>query len=205
MLGLSHHNEIGDSVIAPVPVDMVNNLPLGELSSKVLLHDVAVFKDAPTVNGDFEIPVRNDGSLAMRSDLGEFGISESLEPLVMHDAVAESFVDSVTSWERTSEVGFPLVGSLSCKGASILPHSLEVHGTHIPTAGRSGTSSDFAKSLCQGAPPCDRLYLAIALNARGDHRDNWVNSGNTLTGNAEGNPERSRRYTFGTCRDYRRG
>ena len=33
----------------------------------------------------------------------------------------------------------------------------------------------------------------------------WMNSGNTLTDNAEGNPEPSRKYTFGRCRDYWRG
>lgn len=35
--------------------------------------------------------------------------------------------------------------------------------------------------------------------------ENRVNSGNPATGDAVGNPEPSRRYTGGRCRDYRRG
>jgi len=34
---------------------------------------------------------------------------------------------------------------------------------------------------------------------------NWVNSGNAKTSNGKANPEPSREYILGRCRDYRRG
>ena len=172
--------QIFDGVVEFVPVKMVDNFVSFQLPTEVALHNVTVFKNTLSIDGDEAVSLSADSALPVRSLLPGVRVSMLSEALEMGRAEPQTGDAAITSnngaavWHRVaSEPSFTVsldsihrLSSLLKVGVSILQN----------TTGRKW--NDGAKR---------------------------VNSGNPLTGGAEGNPEPSRGYTPGRCRDYRRG
>lgn len=198
--------KVVDGIVKSVPINMVDNLRLSELPTYVLLHDMPVLKDSGTIReGDFPVTIRDNSTFSVEVPCGDVGISESLESLIVDVTEPFGFMGEVAPFNGTDEIGFSLGLSLFDVGISMFPGPLEVHGTHSPASGRFAATSNAA--FCgHSVPPsirCDLFFeIAHLLEKRnGKHR---VNSGNPKFSQEYGNPEPSRKYTFGRCRDYRR-
>lgn len=179
MVRAESNNQIGRVVIKFDPVFMMNNFARLESSAKHLFSHVAMLKDALPVYDENAIPVIPDETLSL-SICGFFEkerISVSLpsKPMLIAKPVTH---DLAPASFDCAEIGDRV-------------------GNEFP-------GFVFKNSVHASSSLTISLQQTVTVVKRNEDIKR-VNSGEPRPGNAEGNPERSREYTLGTCNDYRRG
>jgi len=201
-------HKIFDGIVKAVSVDMMDNFGSSQFAAEALLHYKPVLVDAATIGkSNFSIPIGINGSLPVQVSFNNVGISETLKPLIVDIAKPLGLVGLVAARNSASKSSFSLSLPMPYIGISELSSSLEMFGTHSPTPGIIGTTLNRTFFNGHLLPPClsVSLFHKITQNNKRCNGKHRVNSGKPLTGNAEGNPEPSQKYTSGRCRDYRRG
>jgi hypothetical protein len=87
--------QVSNSVVGSVPVSVMDDLSSHELSSQILLHHKAVLKHILSTNENECIPPADMPSILKN----EISISVFLKSFVVHIAVAESRMLTVTIWD----------------------------------------------------------------------------------------------------------
>jgi len=175
-----HNRKILNRVVEFVSINMVDNLAAFEFPSKVKLHNVPMLKHAFPIDRYDLVTVIPDVALpfSVSSLFSEKWISVPLvsEVVGVAEALAQDFFGA--AFNTAKGMGGMLDKFSGCFVSNRSFHAL----------------SSLQYSLPQTNMDCKRNGGA-----------NRVNSGEPLTGGAEGNPEPSREYTPGRCNDYRRG
>jgi hypothetical protein len=172
-------SKIFDGIVKFVPIQMMDNFTGLQNPSQVHFESMPMFKFKRAINFDIPIPVLSQESqtFAVGEFLAKDRIAVSPESLIMLAAKTETKNGRIATLNDT-KVGGSMLNEFSC--------FVSLHSVHnVPS---------FLTSITQ-----------IKTDSKRDNGANRVNSGEALTGAAEGNPEPSQEYTLGRCNDYWRG
>ena len=127
MFGMSNNNQVIDRIVGLGPVKMMDSLIRSQLASKVLLHNVTMFKNMFAVDCDLAVAIASPSSFTIGNLVAEIDISISPPALVMRGAqfMAEDFFSAI--WDCAK-----IWGSVFGKAArSILNHSFHVVSSEL--------------------------------------------------------------------------
>ena len=170
-----NQNEIIRGIVKFIPVRMMDNLGMEQRPSQFQGHDMPMLKDQFTVNRDGSISLSGNAALPISPFLADIGIAITNKPQIMA-------ITKTMPLDRGISADSAAIGvSVFHKFASLVFN----HSVHV---------SSFSSNI-------QRIEMEVKRNGGA----NGVNSGKPKSAQGYGNPEPSREYTPGRCRDYRRG
>src|SRR5574343_135844 len=181
MLASRDPNQIAKFIIHLVSVKMMNDLVRSEWPSQDLFCKVAVNGDSSSVDGNGRISLSPDSSFSIGSFFPKVRIAIPCISKIVHIAETISSHRFLAAFDRT-KIGIGMLLKFS-----VLPFNHAFHLLSSLTLSRSVVYDNTTEKKGQE----ERCAKA------GEFRE-------TPNALGEGNPEPSREYTLGRCRDYRR-
>jgi len=117
--------KVGEFVISPVSIDVVNNLAWFETMSSMLFYYMAMLKDSLAINCNKLISIFSSRSRTILCSLGNIGRAISFETLIVDTTIPKTFMNVVASFNQASS--FLLVAMTNLLSIIVTKKSSAMH------------------------------------------------------------------------------